>query len=85
MIQYTSLRTLVPSASMILVRQHTRGDKAPIDNSAYRRVPPASADGRAIAIESGRLTDEPRFDSARIGANTGISPLQAVLRCHDLV
>ena len=74
-----------------LDRQLTRGDKALIGNSAYRRfLRPVSNTRPArkrklFEIDAGKLAEEARFDGVFVlRSNARISPLQAVLRYRDL-
>jgi transposase len=69
-----------------LDQQLTRGDKALIGNSAYRRYLRATTGRRAFEIDPGKLADEARFDGIFVlRTNARITPLQAVLRYRDLL
>jgi transposase len=70
-----------------LEQQLSRGDKALIGNSAYRRyLKRTDPDSPAFAIDAGKLADEARFDGVFVlRTNAKISPLQAVLRYRDLL
>ena len=74
-----------------LDRQLTRGDKALIGNSAYRRFLRPVSDAKPgrkhklFEIDAGKLAEEARFDGVFVlRSNARISPLQAVLRYRDL-
>ncbi len=67
-----------------LEQQLSRGDKALIGNSAYRRYLKRTSPERAFAIDAGKLAEEARFDGLFVlRTNAKISPLQAVLRYRD--
>src|SRR3954471_9435456 len=69
-----------------LDQQLTRGDKALIGNSAYRRYLRPTSDARAFEIDPGKLAEEARYDGLFVlRTNARISPLQAVLRYRDLI
>src|SRR4051812_6328930 len=69
-----------------LDQQLTRGDKALIGNSAYRRYLRTTSDARAFEIDPGKLAEEARYDGLFVlRTNARISPLQAVLRYRDLI
>ncbi|RPI42762.1 MAG: IS1634 family transposase [Hyphomicrobiaceae bacterium] len=69
-----------------LEQQLSRGDKALIGNSAYRRYLKRTSPERAFAIDAGKLAEEARFDGLFVlRTNAKISPLQAVLRYRDLL
>ena len=71
-----------------LERQLQRGDKALIGNSAFRRyLRKAVADGEAaFEIDAGKLAEEARYDGIFVlRTNTRLAPLQAMLRCRDLL
>src|SRR3954462_10407031 len=68
-----------------LDQQLTRGDKALIGNSAYRRYLRATAK-KAFEIDIGKLAEEARYDGLFVlRTNARITPLQAVLRYRDLI
>src|SRR3954454_9680690 len=68
-----------------LDQQLTRGDKALIGNSAYRRYLRATAK-KAFEIDIGKLAEEARYDGLLVlRTNARIPPLQAVLRYRDLI
>src|SRR4051795_6310117 len=68
-----------------LEQQLTRGDKALIGNSAYRRYLRTTSKN-AFAIDIGKLADEARYDGVFVlRTNARITPLQAVLRYRDLI
>jgi hypothetical protein len=63
----------------------SRGDKALIANSAYRRylrrTPSASGKPTLFEIDPGKLAEEARYDGLFVlRTNARITPLQAVLR-----
>src|SRR3954471_22086530 len=69
-----------------LDQQLTRGDKALIGNSAYRRYLRTTSDARAFEIDPGKLAEEARYDGLFVlRTNARITPLQAVLRYRDLI
>src|SRR5215212_6123771 len=69
-----------------LDQQLTRGDKALIGNSAYRRYLRTTSDARAFEIDPGKLAEEARYDGLFVlRTNARVSPLQAVLRYRDLI
>jgi transposase len=70
-----------------LEQQLSRGDKALIGNSAYRRyLKRTDPDHPAFAIDAGKLADEARFDGIFVlRTNAKVTPLQAVLRYRDLL
>jgi hypothetical protein len=69
-----------------LDQQLTRGDKALIGNSAYRRYLRTTSDARAFEIDPGKLAEEARSDGLFVlRTNARITPLQAVLRYRDLI
>jgi hypothetical protein len=69
-----------------LEKQLSRGDKALIGNSAYRRYLRTTSDARAFEIDPGKLAEEARYDGLLVlRTNTRITPLQAVLRYRDLI
>src|SRR3954453_4452102 len=69
-----------------LDQQLTRGDKALIGNSAYRRYLRTTSDARAFEIDPAKLAEEARYDGLFVlRTNARISPLQAVLRYRDLI
>jgi hypothetical protein len=74
-----------------LEHQLRRGDKALIGNSAYRRYlrRAGTAEDKAgpgFEIDPGKLADEARYDGLFVlRTNARITPLQAVLRCRDLL
>jgi hypothetical protein len=69
-----------------LDEQLTRGDKALIGNSVYRRYLRATTDRRAFEIDPGKLAEEARYDGLFVlRTNARITPLQAVLRYRDLI
>ena len=76
--------------------QLKKGDKALIGNSADRRYLRESAGtkdqtkgkegNRAFEIDAGKLAEEARFDGIFVlRTNANVTPLQAVLRYHDLL
>src|SRR5689334_9666459 len=68
-----------------LDQQLTRGDKALIGNSAYRRYLRTTSK-KAFAIDIGKLAEEARYDGIFVlRTNARITPLQAVLRYRDLI
>jgi transposase len=68
-----------------LEKQLSRGDKALIGNSAYRRYL-RKITRRVFEIDAGKLADEARFDGLFVlRTNAKITPLQAVLRYRDLL
>jgi DDE family transposase len=69
-----------------LDQQLTRGDKALIGNSAYRRYLRTTSDARAFEIDPGKLAEEARYDGLFVlRTNARITPLQAGLRYRDLI
>src|SRR3954452_6467819 len=69
-----------------LDQQLTRGDKALIGNSAYRRYLRTTSDARAFEIDPGKVAEEARYDGLFVlRTNARISPLRAVLRYRDLI
>jgi hypothetical protein len=67
-----------------LQAQLKKGDKALVGNSAYRRYLKAS--GKTFEVDLGKLADEARFDGISVlRTNARITPLQAVIRYHDLL
>jgi hypothetical protein len=68
-----------------LEKQLSRGDKALIGNSAYRRYLRKTT-ARAFEIDAGKLAEEARFDGIFVlRTNAKVTPLQAVLRYRDLL
>src|SRR5689334_20635546 len=68
-----------------LDQQLTRGDKALIGNSAYRRYLRTTSK-TAFEIDPGKLAEEARYDGVFVlRTNARITPLQAVLRYRDLM
>ena len=68
-----------------LDQQLTRGDKALIGNSAYRRYLRATSK-KAFEIDPGKLAEEARYDGLFVlRTNARITPLQAALRYRDLI
>ena len=68
-----------------LQTQLTKGDKALVGNSAYRRYLRRTNAGKAFEIDAGKLADEARFDGITVlRTNAKVTPLQAVLRYRDL-
>lgn len=69
-----------------LDQQLKRGNKALVGNSACRRYVRTTSDARAFEIDPGKLADEARYDGVLVPrTNARLTPLQAVLRCRDLV
>jgi len=79
-----------------LTQQLRRGDKALIGNSAYRRYlrrvappRPQGAKGKlppAFEIDAGKLAEEARYDGIFVlRTNARITPLQAMLKCRELL
>src|SRR3954451_7500869 len=79
-----------------LEQQLQRGDKALIGNSAYRRylrrvAPPdgkggKSKPGPAFEIDVGKLAEEARYDGIFVlRINARVTPLQAMLKCRELL
>ncbi|MFQ5535767.1 MAG: IS1634 family transposase [Sphingomonadales bacterium] len=68
-----------------LKKQLKRGDKALIGNSAYRRFL-RTTDGRRFEIDPDKVEAEARFDGIYVlRTNTGLDPLQAMLRYRELL
>ena len=68
-----------------LEKQLSRGDKALIGNSAYRRYL-RKAPGRVFEIDAGKLAEEARFDGIFVlRTNARVTALQAVLGYRDLI
>jgi hypothetical protein len=68
-----------------LKKQLKRGDKALIGNSAYRRFL-RTTDGRRFEIDPERVEAEARFDGIYVlRTNTGLDPLQTMLRYRELL
>ena len=69
--------------------QLTKGDKALVGNSAYRRYLRKignAKDTRSFEIDAGKLAEEARFDGIFVlRTNAKVTPLQAVLRYRDLL
>ena len=69
--------------------QLKRGDKALVNNSAYRRYLRKTQDvkgKRLFEIDAGKVAEEARFDGIFVlRTNAKITPLQAVLRYRDLL
>ena len=73
--------------------QLTKGDKALIGDSAYRRYLRKSVeaetkgkDKRTFEIDAGKLAEEAQFDGIFVlRTNAKVTPLQAVLRYRDLL
>ena len=69
-----------------LDQQLKRGDKALIDNSAYRRYLHHTGQGRAFEIDPGKLADEACYGGVFVlRTNARLTPLQAVVRYRDLM
>src|SRR4051794_27146718 len=69
-----------------LDQQLTRGDKALIGNSAYRRYLRTTSDARAFEIDPGKLAEEARYDGLFVlRTNARITPPQAGLRYRVLI
>ena len=68
-----------------LEKQLSKGDKALIGNSAYRRYLRTTVKD-AFEIDPGKLAEEARYDGIFVlRTNARLSPLQAVLRYRDLL
>ena len=68
-----------------LKKQLKRGDKALIGNSAYRRFL-RTTDGRRFEVDPDKVEAEARFDGIYVlRTNTGLDPLQAMLRYRELL
>jgi hypothetical protein len=69
-----------------LQAQLSKGDKALVGNSAYRRYLRKTNKDKAFAIDAGKLAEEARFDGVTVlRTNAQVTPLQAVIRYRDLL
>jgi hypothetical protein len=67
-----------------LERQLTRGDKALVGNSGYRRFLKTVGDGHFV-IDRGKVAEDARFDGVFVlRTNTDLNPLAAMLRYKQL-